>query len=386
MTIGKLAIGPGTTEALPNTGTSAPPIVPAAFPETLLRSRVTWSLLGLWAVCFGLVTWALEAFLLQVVAGAPHELLGGVFRLVQSFLWVVALVLLIFMAERWPIEDIWRERRRVAWQLSAGLLLGPWWGITAYLLSTRLMPAWHTRGAWGIIATEAKGAFFGYCVTVTLVNAVMRTMRQRQRELEAARAVRDAAEARLNLLKLEMQPERVLGAMKAVEELIPQDVTAANEALVLLAEMLHQLTVSARAQFVTLAEELSVTEMFVQLRQLSGRRAIELSSVVDDEIRDAKVPHLLLQTIVDELVGTLAVRESEHLRLRVVARADHGQLVLRLSCEGTESRTDIPSGVGLSRVRERLVALYEGAFTLSVNVERPDATSIDVRIPIRQSG
>ena len=384
MSIGSLSSGRATAQSLPNIGTSAPHAVPAKFPNTLLRSRVTWWLLGTWALCFGLFTWAIEAFLLRVVPGAPHEPLGGVFRVVQSFLWIVALVLVIGMAERWPIQDVWRQRRRVVWQLCAGLLLGPWWGTTAYRLSARLMPAWHTRGMWGLIATEAKGAFFGYCVTVTLVNAVMRTLLQRQRELEAAHAVRDAAEARLNLLKLEMQPERVLGAMTAVEELIPQDVTAANEALVLLAEMLHQLTVSARAQFVTLAEELSVTEMFVQLRQLSGRRAIELSSVVDDEIRDAEVPHLLLQTIVDELIGNPAVRESDHLRLRVVARADHGQLALRLSGEGTESRADIRAGAGLSRVRERLVALYEEAFTLSVNVERPDATSIDVRLPFRQ--
>ena len=354
--------------------------------HSLLRLRATWWLLGVWALAFGLSTWMLEAFLLRTVPGAPPEPLGGVFRLVEAILWLGAIVIATAVAERWAIEDATAQWRRVLAQIALGVALGPVWGTLAYLISTRLMPSWHSRGMWGIIATEAKGALFGYVATAILAHVVIRTLRQRAREVAAADAVREATEARLNLLKLELQPDSVLRAMDAVEQLIAGDLEVANDSLVLLSDALHEVAASTRTQDVSLREELGVTEMFVRLHELTHRRRVDFSVQVSPDALQAAVPHLILHPLIETLLDDDGGGRSQAHRLDVLGERIGECLQLRISakCAAAKHAHQLYAARSVSHTRERLAQIFDGEerFTMLMTSDSGELR-IDLGIPFR---
>ena len=354
--------------------------------HSLLRLRATWWLLGVWAIAFGLSTWMLEAFLLRTVPGAPTEPLGGVFRLVEAILWLGAIVIATAVAERWPIEDATAQWRRVLGQIALGVALGPVWGTLAYLISTRLMPSWHSRGMWGIIATESKGALFGYVATAILAHVVIRTLRQRAREVAAADAVREATEARLNLLKLELQPDSVLRAMDAVEQLIAGDLELANDSLVLLSDALHEVAASTRTQDVSLREELGVTEMFVRLHELTHRSRIEFSVQASSDALQAAVPHLILHPLIETLLVDEGGGRSQAQRLVLLGERLGEWLHLRISakCVAAEHAEQLCAARSVSHTRERLAQIFEGDERFTMLMTRDSGEfRIDLSIPFR---
>ena len=354
--------------------------------HSLLTRRTTWWLLSVWAVAFGLSTWMLEAFLLRTVPGAPPEPLGGVFRLVETILWLGAIVIATSVAERWPIEDAAAQWRRVVGQIALGVALGPVWGTLAFLISTRLMPSWHSRGMWGIIATEAKGALFGYVATAILAHVVIRTLRQRAREVAAADAVREATEARLNLLKLELQPDSVLRAMDAVEELIAGDLEVANNSLVLLSDALHEVAASTRTQDVSLREELAVTEMFVRLHQLTHRSRVDFSAQASPDALHAAVPHLILHPLIETLLVDDGGRRSRPQCVNVLGERLGERLHLRISSSSVtaENSDQLCAARSVSHTRERLSQIFEGKerFTMLMTSDSGELR-IDLSIPFR---
>ena len=351
--------------------------------RSLLSSRTTWWVLGGWAAAFGLSTWAVEAVLLRVVPGAPPEPLGGVFRLVEAILWIGTVVIATAVAERWPIEHVVAQWKRVLGQFTLGVVLGPVWGTFAYWLSIFLMPSWRSRGMWGIIATESKGALYGYVITALLVHAVIRTQRQREREVMAARAVREAAEARLNLLKLDLQPDSVLHAMVAVEELIASDIEVANESLVLLSDALYEIAASARVQEVPLREELAATDVFVRLHEFTHRSGVIFAADADASVLDAAVPHLLLHPLIEALLREGPRLHAEPARLQVRVKRDAEQMELRIVANGIggERVAEIPTDRSLQYTRERLTQLYGDMRARVTTLEKADACCIEVSLP-----
>lgn len=350
--------------------------------RSLLLSRTAWWVVGGWAAAFGLSTWMVEAVLLHVVPGAPSEPLAGVFRLVETILWLAAVAAATAVAERWPIENVVAQWKRVLGQFTLGMAIGPVWGTVAYWLSTFLMPSWHSRGMWGIIATESKGALYGYVITALLAQVVIRTQRQREREVMAANAVREAAEARLNVLKLALQPESVLHAMEAVEQLITSDVEVANDSLVLLSDALYEIAASARVHEVRLRDEIAATDVFVRLYELTHRSRVLFVAEVDETALDAAVPHLILHPLIESLLGRVASSHSGPLRVQVLAKRAAERLRVKIAADGVVGDRSSDTPTELQYTRERLAQLYGDDRSGVTTLEEPGACGIELNLPL----
>jgi hypothetical protein len=348
-----------------------------ALGDSLLAQREVQRLLVISAVCFGGATWALEAILSRIVRGEPAEPLGGVYRLVESLLWVGASAIAIRVAERWPIESVRRDWRRVMAQAALAIALGPVWGILAYGISPYLMPWWHDRGMWGVVAKEAKGALLGYGVTTVLVHVIFRARRQRAREVAASAMERAAVEAQLLVRKLELQPASVLRAMDAIARIIPRDVDAANEALVVLADGMRRSLALTRVELVPLRDEIDAVKDALRLRALTVGPPVEVSVEVGAGALDALVPALLLAPIVDDLVGRATGREALTITLRAEPNGDW--LLLNLIGDGSSARCGTEP---LESATHRLEALF-GADGALWSEERDGARVICIRVPRR---
>ena len=325
----------------------------------LLRRARVWRVLLAWSVSYGLLTWTLEAALLRKVPGAPPEPWSGVYRVAETLLWLVPITTAVAIAERWPITNVRRQWRRVAGQVALGLALGPAWGAFAYAISPVLMPWWHARGLWGVIAKEAKGALFGYGTTAVLAHVAVRVLAQRRRAVAAAEAVQRTAEARLDLLRLELQPEAVLRTMDAIADMIPRNAAAANAALVLLADSLRGALASVRVRELTLRGEVENVGSVVRLHALACGAAVEFQATYDEATGNVSVPPQIVQALVEDLLPGFTARDAGA-RVEVRARSTSDAMAIELTFRRAASTTESPltRDWSVRNTRERLHALY----------------------------
>jgi two-component sensor histidine kinase len=180
-----------------------------------------------------------------------------------------------------------------------------------------------------------------------------------ERQLREIHLREQLTRAQLGMLKMQLQPHFLFNTLHAVSSLMRSDVAGADRMLSRLADMLRQTLQSSETQFVRLEEEIETLQPYLEIERIRfGERLrvqVELGAC-----RDAIVPHMLLQPLVENAIRHgIAPLEGGGL-LSITASRRHGSLVLRVRDTGRGLRPGAVDGhgVGLSNTRQRLRHLY----------------------------
>jgi two-component sensor histidine kinase len=197
------------------------------------------------------------------------------------------------------------------------------------------------------------------------------SLRYRQAQAEAR-----ASEARLQLLQGQMEPHFLFNTLANVISLIDADAPRARRVLEAFTDYLRASLGSMRASDSTLGAEIELAERFLSLMQARMGERLRFEIVAEPALRDAVVPPLLLQPLVENAVKHGLEPQVDggtvHVRIERVAGA---LPQLRLCVEDDGAGLDAPvrgprprgAGIALANLRERLHALYGNAavFTLA---------------------
>jgi hypothetical protein len=329
--------------------------------RSLLRQAATWRILFAYAIGFGLVSGAYEVALAVAMPELPGVPWQASFRIIHSLIWALAVALALAIAERWPVKSPTRQWGRVLAQVAVGLVIGPIWGLIAYAFSGWFMPWRRAGGLWGIIATDAKGALFAYGTAAIVVHVVLRAREQRERAVAFVEAKTRLAEARVQIVTLGMQSEGVLAALDAIVELVPRDPKAANEAIVLLADVLGQFVEITRAGSATLGEELALASAHARLLGTQGASA-QVRWDAAAEVLAREVPHLAVWPVLERAVhraqgtgdGMVHVRaelgEGDRLTIVVTELGRDGEPLLQDDLLGGDG-SELPAHTSAADVR-----------------------------------
>jgi LytS/YehU family sensor histidine kinase len=106
--------------------------------------------------------------------------------------------------------------------------------------------------------------------------------------------------------------------------------------------------------------------------------------VIDDAARDARVPMLLLQPIVENAVRHGLARHVNAGAIVIVASRAASDLILEVTDDGPGVIDDgIHEGIGLANTRARLEALYPHAASLTLSNVQGGGARVSVRLPFR---
>jgi LytS/YehU family sensor histidine kinase len=160
---------------------------------------------------------------------------------------------------------------------------------------------------------------------------------------------------------------------------------------------LYQLTGLLRAvlrrtngQFVALREELEIVESYLAIERERFQERLGVSIDVPAELRQGRVPPLLLQPLVENAVkhGIGPLRAGGHVTIRAKRDVTPGDDVgfLRLSVIDTghgyvETLNGADNGVGLSNLRGRLQHYFGPAAAMSVRPTPGGGTTVELCIP-----
>jgi LytS/YehU family sensor histidine kinase len=193
-----------------------------------------------------------------------------------------------------------------------------------------------------------------------------------QAESRAARLQLSLAEARIHALRMELNPHFLFNALNAVAGLVrKRQHDAAVDMLARLGDLLRTTLDREMPAEVTLSEELEYLGRFVDIELVRFGDRLRVTWEIDPDVRNALVPPLILQPLVENSLRHGVGRRPGAAQLRVAARRSglHLELAVRDSGEGlhpVDGRAP-REGIGLSNTRARLTELYG-----------PDVASVDV--------
>jgi signal transduction histidine kinase len=196
-----------------------------------------------------------------------------------------------------------------------------------------------------------------------------------------------AVSAQLAALRAQVNPHFLFNSLNSIAQLIATDPIKAEACVERLGEIYRYLLHRAHADFVPLAEELSVAESYLEIERARFGDALTVEERIDAGARGLLLPSLILQPLVENAVKHGISPKVGGGRVTIEARIFDGDLRLAVRDTGVgvrDQRSMFEDGVGLRNVRDRLLRLYGADYAPQV-VSRPgDGTTVTLRIPVAQ--
>lgn len=302
----------------------------------------------------------------------------------------------IFAVDRWlPISNKQLARRVVAHLIPSLLFTSAYiylvvavralLGIGTWnaLLGTRLMI--ETRGGmflwswliyWLILGCWQAYRYYGHYLST---------------ELRMERLERSFSEARLNAMRMQLDPHFLFNALNTISSQVERDPKLARAMIGHLGDLLRLSLESRDRQEIPLIEEMAFLEHYLAIQKIRFGDNLQIERRIAPEVRRASVPSLVIQPLVENAIrhgisgrsamGTVTVsarRLGEHLEIRVL---DDGVGLP----PGWAMETS--SGLGLSVTRSRIAALHpNGNSHFAVKRRAEGGAEVEILLPLRFLG
>ena len=350
---------------------------------SLLRFALTWRVIVWWTVAYGASSWIIEYLVSRLDPAGPIAFWFASNRFVYAVVWSGAIVVAILATERLTVTST-RQVGRILFHTGLCLVVSIAWGVVAYYACLAIVPGWKPLGVAKMLSTTVKNVLFGYGLIVVMVHIILRVRLHRHQEVVLLRQAHLAAQAQLQLLKLEMQPHFLFNALHSISSLIHSDPRAANETLVLVSDMLRHAVDTVRVQEVPLREELAILRLYTQIQQVRFGERLRLTWNIEDAALDAAVPHMLLQPLVENAIKHGLEAHSAAGRIAIGARRKVDILQLSIRDDGPGHTVPSPrrgAGLGITNVRMRLAQLYGDKHAFRIACAPDGGTEVTIELP-----
>ena len=214
----------------------------------------------------------------------------------------------------------------------------------------------------------------------------------RHLQVQAEQALRQAAEARLSQLQAQLEPHMLFNTLANLRVLIASDAPRAEQMLDHLIAYLRATLAGSRSGTHSLQVEFALLGDYLALMQVRMGARLSYRLDLPAELRDAHVPTLLLQPLVENSIrhGLEPQLAGGHIHVTAALR-DDGRLELTVVDNGCglpasphpASRSNTGSGFGLQQIRERLATRYGDQATFKLIAASAGGTSASLIFPFK---
>jgi len=252
----------------------------------------------------------------------------------------------------------------------------PYWAAAMVVLAVELVLATALYLAGRILLGDEPSALERYWALVALTTfALLAYFRLRERALSPA-----LSEARLQALQARIRPHFLFNSINAVLSLIRQEPKRAEVALEDMADLFRVLMADNR-ELTPLVREIELCRQYLGIEQLRLGERLRVDWQIDAFPRDALVPPLVLQPLLENAVyhGIEPRSEPGTISIHVYALRDELHAVLR---NPYREANDHHAGnrMALANIRERLALHFDAEARLSVKAS-DDAYEVRIVMP-----
>jgi hypothetical protein len=220
-----------------------------------------------------------------------------------------------------------------------------------------------------LLLFEGPKDLVSYVVVSALSMLVLSRLAEQQQREQVVLAQAALAELRLARLADQLQPHFLFNCLNTVAALIDEDPSGAVTMVARIGDFLRAALDHDGEAGINLGEELRLAELYLAIQRVRFGGGIEVAVDVPAALRTARVPHLVLQPLVENAVKHGAVRPGAPLHVRIAAAVGDGALQISVanSVAGPVAAANPGIGHGLDLVRQRLALLFGDAAALSVD-------------------
>ena len=347
----------------------------ATEPATRRRHWLWWAGAALW--------WTLDGF----TAATNYHRMGQATGLtweravqtamISAWMWVPLTVLALWLADRFPL-DRERWRRYLPLHLAGALLVC----LVRALAVVALNPwvRWYAvLPSFGdVLHTSIANNLFLYFMLVGVGHALVWARRYRERDEQLARA-------ELRSLKAQLHPHFLFNTLNTVNALVRTEPEAAERMIARLGVLLRHALDGAAAQEVPLEEELHIVRTYLEIEQVRFADRLRVEWRVDPATHGARVPHLLLQPLVENAIRHGIATQARPGTVTISAARAGEQLLLEVADDGP-GWSGTRQGIGLGNTRMRLEKLYGARQQLLLGTSPAGGATVRISIPFTTHG
>ncbi len=351
-----------------------------------------------WALIFGV--WMMVALFLTSQSSLQSQLSENPISIWRIFSWqLVSCTIWFFLTPlvfklgrdfpldkgRWPVS--------VPIHIVAGVILALFeLAIDAYILPklgyTRRFDAMsYGQIYYRFVVINLHLSFTIYWIVLIISQATEYYKKYRARELQASQLEARLAQARLQVLKMQLHPHFLFNTLNAISELIYRDPDSAEKMITDLSELLRLSFNNLETQEVPLRQELDFLQKYLEIEQMRFHDRLTIRMNIDDTAYDAAVPNMILQPLVENAIKHGLSPRSEGGHIDIAAVRSNGSLQLSVSDDGlgvpVEGISELTLGVGLSNTQLRLKHLYGDKHKFEMLPVDPSGLTVNLTIPFR---
>jgi two-component system, LytTR family, sensor kinase len=345
------------------------------------------------------------------IAALGWTILGGVFALPdlsRGTYWRHALLVSLTLWWSWGMVTpliLWADRqipisrkqlgRRVLAHLLPSLLVT---SLYVYILGVVRaafgIAEWNGLPSIGVLVDSLRGLFLWNWLIYWLILGAWQAYRYYDHyiadELRLERLEKNFSEARLNALRMQLDPHFLFNALNTISSQVERDPKLARGMIEHLGDLLRLSIESKDRQEVPLGEEMAFLEHYLAIQKIRFGDHLRIETQIAPEVKDASVPCLFVQPLVENAIRHGISRRASGGTVVVSAKRIGSRLDIRVLDDGVglpAGWTLENSGLGLSVTRQRLAALYpDGETFLAVKRRASCGTEVEISLPLRWAG
>ncbi len=229
-----------------------------------------------------------------------------------------------------------------------------------------------------------------YATIVAVQHAIAQYRESRARALQAVQLETRLANARLDVLKMQLQPHFLFNTLNTISSLTMSDARAAQRMIVRLSDLLRLSLENLSIHEIPLSEELDFLRRYAEIQQVRFSDRLVLDYDIEEGTETNLVPRLMLQPLVENAIRHGVERTSAPVRVEIRARrmGDFLRIDVEDSGPGPDSEAEGSSqngstGIGLRNTRARLKQLYGDKQRLSIGRSHAGGAVVEIAVPVR---
>jgi len=293
----------------------------------------------------------------------------------RNFVAAVPVFILVVKAELWTAG--WSRGRRVAVMVSAVAMGAALFAATRWAHRYATVNIRYFDTYWMV----AVAHFFSALViggTLTAILCVTSEARRAAARAHSARLARfdierQITEARLQLLRAQIEPHFLFNSLASVKRLYEKQSVEGGELLRNLITYLE--AVRSRPGETCLRDEIALARSYLAIVgvRMGSRLAVDIDVATDVEA--ARVPPFMLGTLVENAIKHGIAPRASGGRVQIRARRRDNGLEIRVSDDGVGIHPGSGAGLGLANTRARLATLFGDSGRLHL-AARPEGGAI----------
>lgn len=228
--------------------------------------------------------------------------------------------------------------------------------------------------------------FLIYLLTASLTYTYHYVQRDIIHRMQHSRMEKQLLEARLMMLKSQLQPHFLFNTLNSIASLIDIDTQRAKAMTADLGGLLRHVLEKKDQQVVALEEELKLLHQYLEIEKARFAEDLEVSLKVGPGIAHARIPSMLLQPLVENSIQHGFSGSHPQLRIDIRLFGEGPQLVVEVEDDGQGFSQETEAslferGMGLHHTLERLRSLFGEQFTFRVENLHPGVRN-RIEIPL----